>query len=57
MVYAIQVRFDNDWVYVVNIDSNPTSVRTFKTLEEAEAYAESWRLPEHPEFVKVVEYK
>lgn len=61
MKYAIKVMLSkDDWVYVTQdhgfCDWN-LKPKLFSTIDEAEAFANSWRQKGKEEFVKVVEYK
>lgn len=61
MKYAIKVMLSiDDWIYVTEdhrfCDWN-LKLKLFNTLNEAEAFADSWRQKGKEEFVKVVEYE
>ena len=52
MKYAIKVKFDDEWVYVTEIDQHDLTLpKTYDTKEEAEEHAKVWK--EHV----VVEYQ
>jgi hypothetical protein len=54
-MYAIQIFFGGDWLYVMTARGN--DVQTFPTKEEAEEAAASWQKSNHKNKVRVVEYK
>lgn len=46
MKYAVQIRFDGQWLYVMTSSGN--YVKTFPDRAEADRAAEAWRTPGEP---------
>ena len=58
MKYAIQIWFEDDWMYVTTgSHSNDLKPMLFDNSIDAEDLAGSWRLTGKEEYVKVVPYE
>lgn len=55
MKFAIQVQFDGRWLFVM--ESNEEKVKTYPDSISAGLAARQWVRPNHPEAVRVVEYR
>ena len=59
-MFAVQIRIDDDWVYVTEdplVDYNEIRIKKFNTWEIANEHAEIWRLKGREQFVSVVKYR
>lgn len=58
--YAIKVMLSkDDWIYVTKPDGNMFEVKPvlFNSRQEAEEFAQTWRIAGKEAFVKVVRYR